>query len=227
MAPLIKGIEFLQQTDWYAWAGKFAGVLGLIGAFVVSGIVLYFVYRYIKDKKLYNVLIVWFDEVHGETKKIGTDWAKEITITTHGKNVKLFYVKRLKMFLPRGNYKMGAKEYWYSFLPNHQVENFSLKNINIDRMEAGLNYDHTDMLYQRINLEKIIDEKYKNKNTQWWKQYAMTISAVIVIFVAVLAVFFILGMADKSAMHMAEVGKNLAEATKNFASLVGSGVASK
>jgi len=60
-------------------------------------------------------------------------------------------------------------------------------------IEAGLDYDHTDMRYAYANLREIIKRNYRDKATKWWKEYANIIAVVVFVFVFTISFWFLIG----------------------------------
>lgn len=186
----IKGLEFLDNLDLSGvlkGVGSFALLIIIIAIFG-GGMVLFLYYK--KQKKLYDQKLHFFEEVGGQMIPIEDLNATELIIP--GTSIKVFYVKSKDLYLPRGTKKMGKKSYWYAIRNNREIVNFIMKNLNKDMIEAGLDYDHTDMRYAYANLKEIIKRNYRDKATKWWKEYANVIAVVIFVFVLTISFWFLI-----------------------------------
>ena len=187
----IRGLEFLNNLDL---SGVLKGVgnlaLLLILIFIIGGGLASFIY-FKKRKNLYDQKLHFFEEVSGQMIPIEDLNAMELIIP--GTSIKVFYVKSKDLYMPRGTKKMGKKSYWYAIRNNREIVNFIMKNLNKDMIEAGLDYDHTDMRYAYANLKEIIKRNYRDKATKWWKEYANVIAVVVFVFVLTISFWFLLG----------------------------------
>ena len=176
---------------------NFSGIMSGIGQFIlllflflVVGGIFYYVYYRKKKRRTFNKKIFWFEEVHGDIIPIGEDSACELIIP--GTNISVFYIKEKDMYLPRPVKRMGKDAYWFVVKNNREIVNFTMKNINEEMTEAGLDYDHTDQRYALTNLKELIKRNYKDKSQPWWKEYKDIIAVVILVFVLTLSFIFII-----------------------------------
>lgn len=187
----IPGTDFLTNIDF---AGLFSN-LGYVALFIIASVIIGsiagIIYYFRLQSKRYNITIHWFEEVQGTPIPIGEDKAREMTIP--GTSIIIFYIKSKDLYLPRGTLKMGKNSYWYFIRRNREIVNFTLKNMNLELAEAGLNFDHNDARLQNANLEQIIKRNYRDKSVKWWKEYKEAIILVLYIFVLTLSFFFIAG----------------------------------
>jgi len=186
----IPGLGVLEGFD----AGGFFSGVGRIMTFIVllaiaSAIIGFFFYKR-KSTQKYNQTIHFFESVNGQTIPIEDCQACELIIP--GTSIAVFYIKSKDFYLPRGVIKMGKNSYWYAIRDNRELVNFSLKDINSEMKEAGLDYDHTDMRYANKNLKKIINDNYRSKSKKWWQEYKDVISTVIFIFVLSVAMYLLI-----------------------------------
>ena len=161
----------------------------LIFVFLFVGGVMFFIFWTLKQKKIYNKKIFWFEEVYGDMIPIGQDIAQELTIP--GTNIQTFYIKRKDLYLPRLTKRMGKDNYWIAIKNNRELVNFTMKNINKEMTESNLDFDHTDMRYALTNLKDLIKRNYRDKSEKWWQAYKEVISLVILIFVLSVSFFFL------------------------------------
>lgn len=189
-------------------------LLILVAVSIVIGLFLYAK----TQKKIYNKKIFWFEEVHGAMIPLGTgpDLACELTVPQT--NVRLFYIKSKKLYLPRGTKRMGKDSYWYAIRNNREIVNFTMKNINEEMKEANLDFDHTDMRYGAENLLAIIKRNYKDGNRKWWQEYKDLISTVIFIVVMSISFWFLIKKINSlmgTAEQILEQVKAICQASAN------------
>lgn len=173
--------------------GGITSGLGNIAKFFIIAILLAILvgaYYYSKNsKKAYNKKLHIFEEINGEFVPIDDDSAMLMTIPTT--TVKVFYLKKNKIYLPEGIIKVGKDRYFYGIRKNREWVNFKLKNLNTEMTEAGLDYDHTDMRYANTQLKKLIQSSYKK--TKWYQEYRNEISMAVLIIMLTFSFWFLLG----------------------------------
>lgn len=167
--------------------GSFALILII---FVIFAVIFFLILSFKKKKKLYNKKIFWFEEVNKEVIPVDEDLACELTIP--GTNIKVFYIKKKDLYLPRPVIKVGKDSYWFCIRNNREIVNFRMKNLNEEMNLANLDFDHTDMRYALSNLQELIKRSYRDKSQTWWREYKEVISLVILVFVMSLSFFFLL-----------------------------------
>jgi len=204
--------------------GGIGQVVVIIIVFLVMAGVIYLLFT-LKSRKKANKKIFWFEEIHGNMVPIDEDVAKELTIP--GSQIKVFYIKKKDMYLPRPVKKMGKDAYWFCIRSNREIVNFAMKNLNKEMKLANLDFDHTDMRYALVNLKELIKRSYRDKSTPWWREYKEVISIVILIFVLSLAFFFIISktgaLIDKAGILIDHADQLI----KSAEALRGSGVIQK
>ena len=156
-------------------------ITGLIILFIVAiaGAIVFFLMKKKKDKKTPVKKIGWWEEVHGNLIPTAMDNAKEIIIP--GTRLRVFYIKSKDMWLPRFTRGITKDLFYVAITPKRELVNFTLKSISADMKEAGLEYDHTDMIWASENLREFIKRNYRDKSTPWWKAYQGVITTVIYI----------------------------------------------
>ena len=207
------------------WGGVATGVGFVILAFIVFVFLAACIWYYFhwKNKDLNKKKIHWFEEINGHMVPIGLDIAEELTVP--GTNVQVFYIKRKDMYLPRPVKAMGKDSYWFCIKSNRELVNFTMKNMNKEFSEAGLDYDHTDMRYALNNLRELIKRNYRDKATPWWQEYKEVIGLVVLIFVLSVSFFFLLSKIGGLIGQLGGVAEQIGNMAKNVAVLQGSGVA--
>lgn len=190
MALDIPGLEAVKNYNWGSvLQGVGIFVLFLFVLAIVGGITLFLLYK-LKEKKLYNKKLHFFEEITGIMQPVEDLMATELIVP--GTSIRVFYIKEKDLYMPRGTKKMGKDAYWYAILNNREIVNFVMKNLNKELREANLDYDHTDVRYAYENLREIIKRNYKDKSVKWWKEYKDVIATAIFIFVLTLSFVFII-----------------------------------
>jgi|TARA_Y100000310_G_scaffold97876_1_gene95546 hypothetical protein len=173
--------------------GSITSGLGAFSKFIIIAVllsVLVGAWYYSKNfKKAYNKKIHIFEEINGELVPVDDDRAMLMTIPET--TVKVFFLKKNKIYLPEGIIKVGKDRYFYAIRNNREWVNFRLTNINKEMEEAGLDYDHTDMRYANTQLKKLIEKSYKK--TKWWQEYRNEISVAILILMLTFSFWFLFG----------------------------------
>lgn len=218
----IKGLGGLKNIN-------FESILSGVGAFVtilllfifVSGII-FAVLTILKKRKLFNKKIFWFEEIHGSVVPIDEDAATEMTVP--GSDIRVFYIKKKDLYLPRPTIRMGKDAYWFVIKNNREIVNFKLKNINVEMKEANLDYDHTDMRYALTNLLALIKRNYRDKSQSWWREYKEVISLVILIFAMSLSFFFLIWQIGKLIDKVGALITHADTLVKSAEALRGSGI---
>lgn len=224
----VKGLEFLNGSSF---SGLFSGISAfskfMLIAILGGGILLAYLY-FQNQKKAYDKKLHIFEEINGQMIPLRDDLAIEMTIP--GTTVKVFYVKGSNMYLPRPTRAMGKDRFWYAIRRNREWVNFTMKNLNKEMVEAGLDFDHTDMLYANAQLKKLIERNYKK--TKWWQEYRSEISMAILILMLTFSFWFLLGEIKEivgglgplveAMKEVAEINRQVLGAVDNVAT--GSGV---
>ena len=147
---------------------------------IVGGIVFYLMKRK-KDKQTPLKTIGWWEEIQGKLIPTAMDKAKEIIIP--GTRLRVFYIKSKDMWLPRFTRGLTKDLFYIAITPKRELVNFILTPIGEDMKKAGLDYDHTDMIWASENLREFIKRNYRDKSTPWWKAYQGVITTAIYIII--------------------------------------------
>ena len=157
----------------------FTFIFIIIVIIVVAGIV-FFIMKRRKDKlSPANKKIGWWEEIQGKLIPTSMDNAKEIIIP--GTRLRVFYIKSKDMWLPRFTRGLTKDLFYIAITPKREMVNFTLTSISEDMSKAGLEYDHTDMLWASENLREFIKRNYRDKSTPWWKEFQGAITTAIYI----------------------------------------------
>ncbi len=109
------------------------------------------------------------------------DKVQEIIIP--GTRLRVFYVKSRDMWLPRFTRGLTKDLFYVAITENRELVNFTLGSITANMKEAGLVYDHTDMIWASENIREFIKRNYRDKSTPWWKAYQGVITTAIYIII--------------------------------------------
>jgi len=195
----LPGIGASQGSSIMGYLGNLGKILLGVFIFLIIGGTVFFILWRLKNKKLYNKRIFWFEEVNGHVVPTDEDLATELIIPNT--NITTFYIKKKDLYLPRPVKRMGKNSYWFMIKNNREIVNFSMKDMNKEMTEANLDYDHTDMRYAYTNLKEIIKRNYRDSSKVWWREYKDVISMVILIFMLTISFFFLItklgGLIDK------------------------------
>lgn len=197
-------------------------LFGLV-AIIITAILLYH-----KNKKLYKNKCHFFEGLGDSTVPIFDTLCAEIKIP--GTSITVFYSKEKNMYLPRPVKRMTKDSFWFAILKNREIINFSLKNINREMKDIGLDYDHTDMRYGNQQLRDLIKRNYRDKSLPWWREYKDLIATVIFIFVMTLSLALLIWQLSKvvsSVGTLLNQASQIVERTENLLNaLKSSGVVS-
>ena len=178
----------------FSFGGLVSG-LGSLAKFLFIAILLgtlFGLWYYSRNrKKIFDKIIIIFEEVNGSfvhRPKLD-DRAMEMVIP--GTSVKVFFLKKHNIYLPRGTIMMSDGEYWYGIRKNREWVNFSITNLNKEMKEAKLDYDHTDMRYANTQLKKLLERNYKKQ--KWFEQWKNEIAIVTIVLMLTFSFWFLLG----------------------------------
>ncbi len=200
----------------------------LIFVIIIVGAIMFFILKWKGKQKLGNLKeIHWWEEINGKLTPIRVDQAEELTIP--GTNLKLLHVKKSNTWLPRFTRGISPTVYYVAITAHKEIVNFTLKSLDESMMEAGLDYDHTDMRWAAENLREFVKRNYKDKAVKWWQQYAGVITTAAFILVMTFSFVIILYFMRGVVSDIGVVAKNMAEAANqlNLCTPQGSGVIQK
>ncbi len=186
--PGINLKDFGLSIDVGAFIDKFLTFLIILVAIAIIGGMVFFFMKWRKEKKdPIGKKIGWWEEVQGKLIPTSMDDANEIIIP--GTRLRVFYLKSKDMWLPRFTRGITKDLFYVCITPKRELVNFTLKSISKDMAEAGLEYDHTDMIWASENLREFIKRNYRDKATPWWKAYQGVITTAI--YIVILTVSFV------------------------------------
>lgn len=185
----IAGLGFLKNISGSSIWGGIAPLIQIFFSMLFIAVIVGAYYYFKSAKNTYNKKIHLFEEINGQFVPIDDDLAMEITIPNT--SVKVFFLKKNKIFLPRPTIPMGKNRYWYGIRRNREWVNFRLKDLNQEMREANLDYDHTDMRYANTSLKRLIKENYDS--SKWWEKHADKIALGAIILLVAFSFWFVLG----------------------------------
>lgn len=173
----------------------FAGVFLL--CLIIGGIIVGLLYVKKKKKTGKDIKkIGWWEETAVGMTPGRMDEAQEIVIP--GTTLRVFYVKERDLWLPRFTKGITPTLFYVAITPNRQMVNFTLKRLGAEMKEAGLDYDHEDMIWAAENTREFIKRNYKDKSIKWWQAYQGVITTAIYILVMtfsfVIIIYFMRGI---------------------------------
>lgn len=125
--------------------------------------------------------IWWWEEAMKGPTPTRIDKAEEIIIP--GTSLRVFYVKKKDLWLPRFTKGITKDLFFVGMTPNRQMVNFTLGSFSTNMKDANLQTDNTEMLWAAENTREFIKRNYKDKSTKWWKEYQGVITTAIYILV--------------------------------------------
>lgn len=157
---------------------------------LILGSGLFGLYYYFRiNKKLFNKKIHIFENIQTQFIPIDEDTAMEMLIPNT--DVKVFYLKKNKIYLPVATRKMGKDNYWYGIRKNREWVNFTLNDLDKSMKEVDLDFDHADMRYPNAYLKKLIERNFKKE--KWWQTYRNELGLVMLVLMLGITFFILLG----------------------------------
>ena len=176
----------------------------IIFIILVIAAIVFFLMKWRKKKQdPSSKKIGWWEEVQGRLTPTEMDSAKEIVIP--GTRLRVFYIKSKDMWLPRFTRGLTQDLFYVAITPKRELVNFTLKSISKDMAEAGLDYDHTDMIWASENLREFIKRNYRDKSTPWWKAYQGVITTAIYIVILTFSFVIILYFMREMITEMSSI----------------------
>ncbi len=179
--------EFIPNINLGSLLDTVLTILLIVIIIGVFGGLAFFFMKKKKDKKEPLKTICWWEEVQKKLVPTTQDSAKEIIIP--GTRLRVFYIKSKDMWLPRFTRGITKDLFYVVITPKRELVNFTLTSIGDDMEKAGLEYDHTDMIWASENLREFIQRNYRDKSTPWWKEYQGVITTAI--YIVIMTVSFI------------------------------------
>ena len=192
MAGISLGDFGIGNINIGAVADKILAFFMIIIFIVIIGAMVFFLMKKARERKTPMKKVGWWEEVQGKLIPTEVDKVKEIIIP--GTRLRVFYIKSKDMWLPRFTKGLTKDLFWVAITPRRELVNFVLGSLSADMKTAGLEYDHTDMIWASENLREFIKRNYRDKSTPWWKAYQGVITTAIYIIILtfsfVIIIFF-------------------------------------
>lgn len=208
----------------FSLGGLFSGLLMwlVIGLLVIGGgIGIFFWLRSKKNKKerkLREKTIIWWSSIGDKMIERGEDQAEEILVP--GSSVRLFYVKKRDLWLPRFTEESNQGVYFVAITKSGEMVNFTVGSIDKDLKQAGLYYDHGDTRLQAENEREFIHRNYRQKAVKWWQAYLGVISTVVLLFAFAISMAILIYMLSGVVQDIGSLQAASAESTKEVVNLV-------
>lgn len=187
-------------------------IVVLVGVLIFAGGVGFFLYKRKKDKLTIKKKIGWWEEDSGRLVPRDMDEAIEIVIP--GTRLRVFYIKKKDMWLPRFTRGITPDLYYVCITTKRELVNFTLKSLDKQMAEAGLNYDHTDMIWASENIREFVKRNYRDKAVPWWQAYQTTITIIAYTIIVTISFCVILYMMRKIVGDLGGVVNQVSELVK-------------
>jgi hypothetical protein len=189
---------------------------------IIGGVVILFFHLRAKGSTNKDMKkIGWWQEVTGteSMEPSRMDEVEEIVIP--GTPLRVFYCKKRDLWLPRFSRGVSKDLFYVLLTPTQQMVNFTLKGLSSDLKVAGLEYDHTDMLWAAENTREFIKRNYRDKSVKWWQLYQSTIATaahiMIMTFSFLLILYFMRGMMQDIGVVAGTIAKAVETSCANAA----------
>lgn len=207
--------DFFKGFDTSVILDKIYFFVGIILFAIIIGALImgFFILRRKKKIDSDTVKIGWWTEVTGTGQMEPTRMDDATEIVIPGTTLRVFYVKKRDLWLPRFSRGVTSKLFYVLLTPTQQMVNFTLRSLTQEMKEAKLDYDdHTDMLWASENTREYIKTHYKDKSIKWWQVYQGPITVAIYILILtfsfVIIIYFMRGIVE----DMGAVASSLADA---------------
>ncbi len=177
---------------------------------VVFGVISFFIYRKLVNKKQFYITVNLFKIVNGKRFFIKSDKAREIVIPRT--NVRLLKWKAMNIYSAYPTRAMGNNIYAYNINRFGELTNFDFGE-GEDPTEAKMDFDHRDQTYAYLNLQQLINRNWREKNVLgWWKENLPLITVIVSSILLVLAMWFFFSQSSQQLATWTQISKNLADA---------------
>ena len=185
-------------------------ILLIVVGIVVFGIIGFFIYLKMLNKKNFYITVNLFKIVNGKRFFIKSDKAREIVVP--GTNVKLLKWKNMGIFSAYPTRAMGHNIYAYNINRFGELTNFDFGE-GEDETEAQMDFDHRDQTYAYLNLQQLINRNWREKNVLgWWKENLPLITVIVSALLLVLAMWFFFSQSAHQLETWTQISKNLGDA---------------
>lgn len=197
--------------SFFKGTGSVVGTILLIFlGVVVFGVISFFVYYKLRNKKEFYITVNLFKIVSGKRYFIKSDKAREIFIP--GTNVRLLKWKATNIYSAYPTRAMGNNIYAYNINRFGELTNFDF-GVGKDETEAKIDYDKRDQTYAYLNMQQLINRNYSEKNKlAWWKENLPLITVIVSAILLILAMWFFFSQSGQQLTVWTEISKNLQNA---------------
>lgn len=197
-------------------------ILLIVLGIVAAGIVGFFVYTKMLNKKQFYITVNLFKMVNGKRFYVRGDKAQEVVIP--GTNVKLLRWKGMQIYSSYPTRAMGNNIYAYNINRFGELTNFDFGE-GEDETEAQMDFDHRDQTYAYLNLQQLINRNWRKKETlTWWKEHLPLIVVIISSLLLILAMWFFFSQSAHQLATWTQISENFAEAAQCTPSNLNSGI---
>ena len=177
---------------------------------VVFGVIGFFIYRKLSNKKQFYITVKLFKIVNGKRFYVRSDKAREIVIP--GTNVRLLKWKAMNIYSSYPTRAMGNNIYAYNINRFGELTNFDFGE-GEDVTEAKMDFDHRDQTYAYLNLQQLINRNWREKNVLgWWKENLPLITVIVAALLLGLEMWFFFSQSSQQLTTWTQISKNLADA---------------
>lgn len=180
----------------------------------IVGIVIYFIYVYIKfDKK-----IIIFEKIGQHWEPTKEDKAMEYKIQESGDT--LFLLKNHKKYLPSPRIQTGRKKYWYAIRSDGEWINIGIGDVDEQMKVMNVFFLDKDMRYARVAMQRLMEKRLQSAG--FWEKYGGIIAYIALIFVTGLVMWLLAA----KFVEVSAASKGAIEASKEVLEQTGRIVAS-
>lgn len=155
----------------------------VIIVFAVGGIITWWLIR----QWQFNKKIQIYEDRNGKCEYVGEDRARELIYNGYGDSV--FYLKKRKKYLPRGEIKIGKNRFIYVIRSDGEWINCGIESISYKLNQLGLKPIHPDMRAFKSGMTQLIKTRYEK--TSKIKEWAPIIVPLILFVLIGIAFYFI------------------------------------
>lgn len=156
---------------------------------LIIGLVGVGIFVWLRNKKL-KYKIPLYKMLGSRPFKLGVYKAMDFKIGQSGD--KLWYIPRLKKYIPCGTIQTAPNEYPHFEREDGELINFGLNDIDQEMKTAGVKYIDTDMRNQRLAISSLLEQRFQGKQN-FWEKYGHLITHVIfymVVCVCMVVIFY-------------------------------------
>lgn len=150
---------------------------------IVFGIGGFLLYRYMK----FNKKVIIFEKINNKFEPAKRDKAMLMKYGTGGDQ--LFYLRKLKKYLPVPEIQTGRNIYWFFLREDGELINFGPGDFDEQSRSLGAKFLDKEMRYARVSLQSHWKERYEKP--KFWEKYAGVIMNIIAITLILVFLFLV------------------------------------